>query len=555
MSFSRRIVAGVFMVGAGVNLVGTAGASADKGLSSRGGNFTLTADDIYKDWMKKCDEAKRMLGRLADGKMRADILEMMGRVEAQYMRSKRTRADATAFGMEMDKIIKEVEYQCGLQENKLNDAKRVVLGKMDDLAAEQRLAGIPADECEPINQALSDLDEMLGAAMSSQEIERCSKILENIKEKWERTKAEYYKRQEADKERAHKDFVRSSKAAIEDLRKIAASLPAGSSWKKDADAEIDALEPQLAKVASVEDQQFFNSALQRASKMVEEMKNAAIKEEEMKLKRAAAKEDMYRFLSPDDRLEMAKNGQLAIEKVYVGNEAGLSMFVNVIRDVSTCASTKSKAKPNPALAVFGIPGTGKTMLGKVAAAKTGANLLVLTPNDFAGLSDEEVRKKINETVALAENVSKSSGNVTIIQIDEVDSVFKAGTSVSKMLTNLIDRRKAMGSNNRVVFLLTGNHRSAIAPEVIRKGRVKSVVEFNGLSVKEKLTMVKNLTERCNTAGVDWGAVSRLVESMTPAEIQDLVEKVVIPKLNNAPDIGQPLDIVLNTNDFVEAAAE
>ena len=75
------------------------------------------------------------------------------------------------------------------------------------------------------------------------------------------------------------------------------------------------------------------------------------------------------------------------------------------------------------------------MLGKVAAAKTGANLLVLTPRDFAGLSDENaVRKKLYETVDLAESVSKSSGNVTVVQIDEVDGVFHAGTSSSKIFT-------------------------------------------------------------------------------------------------------------------------
>ena len=554
MAFSRKIIAGVFMASAGVNVIGTVSESAAFG-SSKAAGFTLTAEDIYRDWMKKCDEAKRMLGRLADGKMRTEILELMGRVEAQYMRSRRSRQDATAFGMEMDKIIKEVDYQCGIQENKLNDAKRVVLGKMDDLAAEQRLAGLPAEECEPINQALGDLDEMLGAAMSSSEIDRCSKILENIKEKWERTKTEFFKRQQADAERALKEFKRVNGESINELRKIAASLPSGSSWKKDCYEEIDGLEPQLAKVVSIEDQQYFSSLILRTTKMVEEMKDSAVKEEELKLKKAAAKEDMFRFLNPDDRLEMAKNSQLAIEKVYVGNEQGLSSFVNVIRDVSTCVSTKSRAKPVPALAVFGVPGTGKTMLGKVAAAKTGANLLVLTPNDFAGLSDENIRKKLDDTVNLAESVSKSSGNVSIVQIDEVDSVFRAGTSASKMLTSLLDRRKAMGSNNGVVFLMTGNHRGSIAPEIIRRGRVKSVVEFNGLSAKDKLRMVKNLTDRCNTSNVDWGAVFRLIESMTPAEVQDMVERVVIPKLQDIPDVGAPLEVTLTTNDFVEAAAE
>ena len=546
MAFSRKIMAGIFMAGAGVNIIGTASASAA---------YTLTAEDIYKDWMKKCDEAKRMLGRLADEKMRSDILKIMAKAEADYLRSKRSRRDAANFGVEMDKAIKEVEFQCGMQENKLNDAKRVVLGKMDDLAAEQRLAGLPAEECDPINQALGDLDEMLGAAMSSDEINRCSKVLEKIKERWDRAKAEFFKRQQVNAERALKEFKRVNNESINELRRLAASLPSNSSWKKDCDAEIDTLEPQLANVVSLEDQQYFSSLILRTTKMVEEMKESAVKEEELKLKKATAKEDMFRFLNPDDRLEMAKNSQLAIEKVYVGNEQGLSLFVNVIRDVSTCVSTKSRAKPVPALAVFGVPGTGKTMLGKVAAAKTGANLLVLTPSDFAGLSDESVRKKLDDTVNLAESVSKSSGNVTVVQIDEVDSVFRAGTSASKMLTSLLDRRKAMGSNNGVVFLMTGNHRVSIAPEIIRRGRVKTVVEFNGLSTKDKLKMVKNLTERCNTSNVEWGTVSRLMESMTPAEVQDMVERVVIPKLQDVPDVGAPLEVTLTTNDFVEAVAE
>lgn len=252
---------------------------------------------------------------------------------------------------------------------------------------------------------------------------------------------------------------------------------------------------------------------------------------------------------------MAKNGQLAIDKVYVGNEQGLSLLVNVIKDVATCAATKSKVKPVPALSVFGIPGTGKTMLGKVAAVETNTNLLVLTPSDFAGLSDEKVRIKLDETVSLAESMNKSSGKVTIVQIDEVDSVFRAGTPISKMLSNLLDVRKNLGNKNGVVFLLTGNRKGSIASEVIRRGRVKSVVEFNGLSAKDKVKLVKNLTELCDTSDVDWGTVSRSVVRMTPAEIQDMVESVVIPKLQDVPDDGAPLVVKLTTNDFTEAATE
>ena len=545
VSLSKKIVNGVFVASMCFNAVETANASAA---------YTLTAEDTYRDWMKKCYEAKKMLGRLADGTMRSDILEMMGKAEAKYMRSKRSRRDATDFGLEMSKIIKEVEYQCGMQENKLNDAKRIVLGKMDELAAEQRLAGLPAEICEPINQALDDLDKMLEAAVSTIEINRCSKILESIRNKWENAKAKFFKIQQADAERALREFKKANNEAINGLRKVAATLPFGSSWKKDCDAEIDALELQLAKVVSVEDQQYFSSLILRANKLVEEMKNSAIKEEELKLKNAAAKEEMFKFLNPDDRLEMAKNGQLPIDKVYVGNERGLSSFVNAIKDVYTCFSTKSRAKPVPVFAVFGIPGTGKTMLGKVAAAKTGANLLILTPSDFAGLSDENVRKKLDDTVDLAESVSKSSGNVTIVQIDEVDGVFRAGSSLSKMLSGLFEYRRKLGSKNGVMFLLTGNHKDSTASEIVRAGRAKSI-EFNGLSAKDKLKMVENLTELCNTSSVDWGTVSRLVESMTPAEVQDMVERVVIPKLQDVPDIGAPLKVTLTTNDFVEATAE
>lgn len=554
MALSKKIVAGMFVVGTGLSVVSSSGAFADFGGRS-GGGFTLTADDIYRDWMKKGDEAKRMLGRLSDGKMRAEILEIMGRVEAEYMRSKRSRQDATAFGTEMDKIIKEVDYQYGIQENKLNDAKRVVLAKMDDLASEQRLEGLPAEECENINQALADLDEMLGAAASTAEIDRCSKVLESIKNKWGRTKSDYFKRQKADEERTVKEFKRSKTEALNELRKLANTLAAGSTWRKDCDAEIDAAEQQLNKVTTVDDLQYFGSVLIRTTKLVEGMKESAVREEEMRLKRTAAKEDMFKFLNPDDRLDMVKNGQLSFEKVYVGNEQGLSSFVNIIKDVQTCAATKSRAKPVPAMVVLGTPGTGKTMLGKVASVKTGAHLIVLTPSDFAGLSDESTRKKLDETLSLADSTSKSDGSVTIVQIDEADSIFRAGATASKILTNALDKRKALGSNNRVVLLITGNHRDSIAPEVMRKGRVKNVVEFNGLSTDDKVQMVKNLTDRCNTSNVDWGTIGRLVDSKSPAEVQDLVENVVIPKLQDSPDTGSSLEITLTTNDFVVADGE
>ena len=546
MAFSRKIMAGIFMAGAGVNIIGTASASA---------SHAITAEDIYGDWKKKCNEAKGLLDGLPNETMRSDFLEMMGKADAKYKNSKRLKSDATRFGMEMDKIISEIEYQFGIQQNKLEDARRIVFRWMYELAAEQRLAGLPEEAYKPINEALEALGKMLESARSTAEINRCSEILEGIRNKWKSAKTEFFKIQQADAERALREFKRANNEAINDLRKIAAKLPLGSSWKKDCDAEIDALETQLIKVVSVKDQQYFSSLILRTTKMVEEMKNSAIKEEELRIKNVAAKEDMFKFLNPDDRLEMARNGQLPMDKVYVGNERGLSSFVNVIKDVSTCFSTKSRAKPVTAFSVFGIPGTGKSMLGKVAAAKTSANLLVLTPRDFAGLSDENaVRKKLYETVDLAESVSKSSGNVTIVQIDEVDGVFHAGTSSSKILTDLFERRRKMGSKNGVVFLLTGNHKSSIASEMVRAGRAKSI-EFTGLSANDKVKMVKNLTELCDTSSVDWGTVSRLVESMTPAEVQDMVERVVIPKLQDVPDVGAPLKVTLTTNDFVEATAE
>ena len=212
------------------------------------------------------------------------------------------------------------------------------------------------------------------------------------------------------------------------------------------------------------------------------------------------------------------------------------------------------AKPVPAVGVFGIPGTGKTMLGKVAAIKADAHLITMVPKDFAGRTAEEIRKKFDVTLSLADSMSKSDGRPVIVQIDEVDSAFVGG-SPAKILADTMDSRKKMGCNNSVVFLLSGNRPGDVAVELLRKGRVKAVRRVSGLSAKQKLTMVKKLCERCNTEGVDWGAVSKLISSMTPADIQDLVEKVVTPKLNNAPDVGQPLDIVLNTDDFVEAVAD
>ena len=209
--FFRKIVAVMFVAGSSINIVGTAGVSATMVSGVENCDFTLTADCIYEYWQKRGDRVKSVLGyftcddRFSDEK-RLSYTTKINDAETKYKNSQREERDAFVFGWRMREIILELEefvedlqkkhyspdLNLGLEvlrdDYALDDEKQVVLERIDDFRAEQRISGMPSGMCGPIVQELTNLDDFLVTAKDIEEVYRCGRILKNIKEKWEQIK-------------------------------------------------------------------------------------------------------------------------------------------------------------------------------------------------------------------------------------------------------------------------------------------------------------------------------------------------------------------------------
>ncbi|KAJ1871184.1 ATPase of 26S proteasome regulatory subunit 4, partial [Coemansia sp. S17] len=145
-------------------------------------------------------------------------------------------------------------------------------------------------------------------------------------------------------------------------------------------------------------------------------------------------------------------------------------------------------KPPKGVILYGVPGTGKTLLAKAVANQTSATFLRVVGSELIQKYLGDGPKLVRELFRVAEENSPS-----IVFIDEIDAI---GTKrydsnsggekeIQRTMLELLNQLDGFDSRGDVKVIMATNKIESLDPALIRPGRIDRKIEFPLPDVKTK----------------------------------------------------------------------
>ncbi|RWS29392.1 26S proteasome regulatory complex: ATPase RPT2-like protein [Leptotrombidium deliense] len=130
--------------------------------------------------------------------------------------------------------------------------------------------------------------------------------------------------------------------------------------------------------------------------------------------------------------------------------------------------------------LYGVPGTGKTLLAKAVANSTSATFLHVVGSEFVQKVSGEGPKLVRDMFALAEEYAP-----TIIFIDEVDSIggkrddstSSGDKEVQRTMLELLNQLDGFDKHSDIKVIMATNRIDILDPALIRPGRIDRKIEI------------------------------------------------------------------------------
>ncbi|KPA76431.1 putative Proteasome regulatory ATPase subunit 2 [Leptomonas pyrrhocoris] len=180
-------------------------------------------------------------------------------------------------------------------------------------------------------------------------------------------------------------------------------------------------------------------------------------------------------------------------------------------------------KPPKGVILYGVPGTGKTLLAKAVANRTSATFLRVVGSELIQKYSGEGPKLVRELFRVAEEHSPS-----IVFIDEIDAIGtkrydtdSSGTKeVQRTMLELLTQLDGFDSNNDVKVIMATNRIDTLDPALIRPGRIDRKIEFPFPDEKTKRRIFEIHTSRMSLADdVDISEFIHAKDEMSGADVK------------------------------------
>ncbi|RKP14496.1 ATP-dependent 26S proteasome regulatory subunit [Piptocephalis cylindrospora] len=159
-------------------------------------------------------------------------------------------------------------------------------------------------------------------------------------------------------------------------------------------------------------------------------------------------------------------------------------------------------KPPKGVILYGVPGTGKTLLAKAVANQTSATFLRIVGSELIQKYLGDGPKLVRELFRVAEENAPS-----IVFIDEIDAV---GTKryesqsggereIQRTMLELLNQLDGFDSRGDVKVIMATNRIESLDPALIRPGRIDRKIEFPMPDVKTKRRIFNIHTSRMTLA--------------------------------------------------------
>ncbi len=183
---------------------------------------------------------------------------------------------------------------------------------------------------------------------------------------------------------------------------------------------------------------------------------------------------------------------------------------------------KAGIKPSKGVLLYGLPGTGKTLLAKAVATEANANFISVKGPELISKWVGESEKHVREIFKKAQQVSPA-----IIFFDEFDSISKQrgsslGDSTEKVVNQLLTELDGIEELEKVIVIAATNRKDLIDPALLRPGRIDSMVELKIPDEKTREAIFKVHTKNMPLdKNINLKDYIKKTEGFTGADIQSI----------------------------------
>lgn len=219
---------------------------------------------------------------------------------------------------------------------------------------------------------------------------------------------------------------------------------------------------------------------------------------------------------------------------HVQIKARLSETINL---VSNREQLKAQGVGVPrGMLLYGVPGTGKTMLAKAFAHEAGLPFIACAGNDL--LNESFIRKLFARAREYAP---------AIIFIDEVDALPRRGTAgphADALVNRMLVEIDGFGGGDDIFIIAATNRKDLIDPAILRSGRIDLHFEVPQLDKEARRWFIERMLARpLFRQGINVEQLVMLTAGFSGADLEKVSREVVLLALREGLDeIGPELVI-------------
>src|SRR3989338_7123910 len=217
---------------------------------------------------------------------------------------------------------------------------------------------------------------------------------------------------------------------------------------------------------------------------------------------------------------------------------------------------KANTNPPKGILLYGVPGTGKTLLGKAIATESGVNFISVKGPSLISKYVGESEKAIREVFKIAKQASP-----TILFFDEIDSIVpRRGSSstdahvTERVISQFLTEMDGIEELKGVVVLAATNRLDMVDPAILRSGRFDILFELPKPDEKTREEIFKIHTKNKPLAKeVDLKGLAGKTEGKVGADIEFICRKSSMLAIREYIE-NQNLELKISKRHFEEALA-
>ena len=224
---------------------------------------------------------------------------------------------------------------------------------------------------------------------------------------------------------------------------------------------------------------------------------------------------------------------------------------------------KAGTNPPKGILLYGVPGTGKTLLGKAIATESGVNFISVKGPALVSKYVGESEKAIREVFKVAKQASP-----TILFFDEIDSVVpRRGSSstdahvTERVISQFLTEMDGIEELKGVVVLAATNRLDMVDPAILRSGRFDILFELPMPDEKTREEIFKIHTKNKPLAKeINLKEFAKDTEGKVGADIESICRKAAMLAIReyieaqSAKSKAKSLELMITKQHFAEAMA-